>query len=489
MNDIVKDASAEVPSRPREMPLVVDLDGTLLKSDLLFETFFSCPPSLRNARRLVEAFGKGKAALKLALAELSPVDYATLPYDPDVIDYIKAARAAGRTVILATASNERHAEGVCTHLGLFDGFLASDASRNLKGQTKADLLVERYGRGGFEYMGNDASDLKIWTVAGRAVAVRTAPAVLRRLSALGLPVTVLEPDQAGLAVWIRAIRVHQYAKNILLFVALLASHTFFDPGALLRVVVGFVAFSCSASAIYLINDLVDLGADRAHPTKRRRPLASGAILPGQAVVVSAGLLVTGLVLALAVSPAFAGVLVIYLGLTTAYSFSLKRKMIVDVITLASLYTIRVIAGAVAAGIVMSEWLLAFSMFIFMGLALIKRATELMMRVKLDLGDASNRNYKRGDETVVAAMAAASGFNALTVLSLYIASPAVQTNYSAPAFLWLVPPIILYWFLRALMLAYRGLLEDDPIVFALRDKVSRIALLLIGATVILATTVH
>ncbi len=477
------DAAAETSGA---LPLVIDLDGTLLKSDLLYETLFALRPTPANLAGLAEAASKGKAALKEMLAEASPLDYALLPYDPKVIALIEAARAEGRPVYLATAANDRHAAGVCRHIGLFDGYIASDARRNLKGLAKADALVERFGNKGFEYAGNDGSDLEIWKVAAGAVTVRTSARVERQVAALGIPRRVVSDAPARASDWIRAIRVHQYAKNLLLFVALLTSHTYLDWGAIERVSIAFLAFSACASAIYIINDLVDLAADRAHPSKRSRPFASGVIPLRHAVPAALALLALGLVAAMAVSGKLVAVLAVYVAITTAYSFSLKRKMIVDVITLAGLYTIRVIAGAVAAQVVLSEWLLAFSMFVFMGLALIKRATELVTRRNLELGDSPNRNYKQGDETVVVAMAAASGFNALTVLCLFIASPAVQAHYRTPELLWFVPPVVLYWFLRALMLAHRGLLNDDPIVFALRDKISRLALVVMVVVVVAAT---
>jgi 4-hydroxybenzoate polyprenyltransferase/phosphoglycolate phosphatase-like HAD superfamily hydrolase len=477
-------ARRSLPPDPA-LPLVVDLDGTLLKSDLLYETLFSCPPSIVNAARVFKALLQGKARLKHVLAQSSAVDYALLPYDDEVLALIEAARSQGRQVFLATASNETHAEGVCRHLGIFDGFFASNSDRNLKGQNKADALAERFGEGRFEYAGNDAADLQVWRKSAAAVTIRTPAAVNRSLSELGVPTRSLPSPSPGWLDWMRAIRVHQYAKNALIFVALLTSHRYFDIDAIVRACIAFAAFSACASAIYIVNDLVDLQADRAHPSKRSRPFASGTIPLANAVPAAGLLLILGMAMSFAVSLKFTGVLVAYLLLTTAYSFSLKRKMIIDVVALAALYTIRVIAGAVAAEVVLSEWLLAFSMFIFMGLALIKRVTELVVRRNLNLADSSNRNYKPGDEIVVVAMAAASGFNALTVLCLYIASPQVQSHYRHEELLWLVPSIILYWYLRALMLAWRGLLTDDPIVFALRDRISRLAVLLMVAVVVLA----
>ena len=271
-------------------------------------------------------------------------------------------------------------------------------------------------------------------------------------------------------VWLRALRVHQYAKNGLVFVPVLTAHRFdlrtFGVGLL-----AFVALSLAASAVYLLNDLVDIDADRAHPTKRNRPLASGELPVGHARAAIAVLLAAAIAAAFLVGPAFAGVLAIYLVLTTAYTFHLKRRMVLDVVALAALYTLRVIAGAAAIDVVLSEWLLAFSMLMFTSLALIKRYVELNMRADAALPDPGNRDYRVGDAGIVATLAAAAGMNAITIFALYISSPAVAKLYKHPALLWLTCPIMLFWIARALLLANRREMHDDPIVFALRDPAS------------------
>jgi 4-hydroxybenzoate polyprenyltransferase len=291
-------------------------------------------------------------------------------------------------------------------------------------------------------------------------------------------VTILESPKGRTRAWIRLLRVHQWAKNGLVFVPLLTAQRF-DLLALREALGAFLAFSVTASAMYILNDLVDVDADRKHPTKKRRPLAAGTVSITTAVFLIPALLATGFVGAMAITPSLAAVLLAYFVLTTAYTFALKRKMMVDVIALASLYTIRVVAGAVAISVTMSEWLLGFSMFIFAALALIKRYVELTARLDKDLSDPSDRNYRKSDLDIVAALAAAAGFNAVTIFALYISSDAVRPLYKHAEALWLICPILMYWLGRALLMAQRRLMDDDPIVFALRDWNSYVALSLIG----------
>jgi 4-hydroxybenzoate polyprenyltransferase len=273
------------------------------------------------------------------------------------------------------------------------------------------------------------------------------------------------------------LRIHQWAKNALVFVPVVTAQRF-DLPAVGGAMGAFLAFSLAASAIYVLNDLVDLDADRKHPSKKRRPLAGGTVSIIRAMLLIPLLLLLGFAAALAIAPIFAFVLLAYVSLTTAYTFVLKRKMLVDVLTLASLYTIRVVGGAVAIPVRMSEWLLAFSMFIFTALALIKRYIELAARIDKDLSDPTNRNYRKSDVDIVAALAAAAGFNAVTVLALYISSDAVRPLYRHPEALWLICLVLMYWLGRALLMAHRRLMNDDPIIFALRDRNSYFALGLI-----------
>ncbi|HEV2605907.1 MAG TPA: UbiA family prenyltransferase [Microvirga sp.] len=477
-------AGEKAPTSPQPRPLVVDLDGTLVASDLLIETAFSelgrRPQSLVDMAR---ALSQGKAALKHRLAEPADFDAAILPYDPAVLDLIEDAKAQGRPVYLASASNRRLVEEVANHLGLFTGWFASDETTNLAGAAKARLLVDTFGERGFDYVGNDSADFPVWEKAARAFAIRTPAGVTRRLARSGFDVEHLTHQRPTWRTWAKLLRVHQYAKNALVFVPLLTSHLF-TVEAFGQALLAFLAFSLCASSVYILNDLVDLKDDRGHRTKCRRPLACGAIPLIHGVAAAPLLLIGALGLAAAVSWPFLAVLIGYFALTTAYSFALKRMMLIDVITLAGLYSVRVIGGAVAVDVVASKWLLGFCMMIFMALALIKRYVELAARRDAGLSDPTSRDYRLSDLDIVAALAAAAGFNAVTVLALYISSDDVNALYTHPAVLWLVGPLLIYWIARALMLASRREMDDDPVVFALKDRTSLVTIGL-AAVVVLA----
>jgi 4-hydroxybenzoate polyprenyltransferase len=397
---------------------------------------------------------------------------------------IREARAEGRPVFLASASNERLVAQVAEHLGLFTGWFASNETTNLAGAVKARQLVDAFGERGFDYVGNDTADLPVWSVAARAIAIRAPAGVRRKLIRSSMEVEHLPCVRPTWRTWARLMRVHQYAKNALVFVPLLTSHHFTSE-AIASALLAFLAFSLCASSVYILNDLVDLQDDRGHRTKCRRPLASGAIPLAHGVVVAPILFLAAVALAAMVSLPFLAVLLGYFALTTAYSFSLKRMMLVDVITLAGLYSVRVIGGAVAVDLTASKWLLGFCMMIFMSLALIKRYVELAARRDASLPDPTSRDYRTSDLDMVAALAAAAGFNAVTVFALYISSDAVNQLYSRPEVLWLVGPLLIYWIARALMLASRRQMDDDPVVFALKDRVSLLTIGLAGILILAA----
>jgi 4-hydroxybenzoate polyprenyltransferase/phosphoserine phosphatase len=463
-----------------DIPLVVDLDGTLFRGDLLVESAFAYlgRAPTRLGELVAEAF-RGKAALKAHIAAEAGIEAEHLPYDPEVLALIQEARSASRPVYLASASNEHYVREIAEHLALFDDCFGSNASENLSSDAKAARLVETFGERGFDYIGNDSADLKVWARARRRIAIRPNSNVLRKLLALDPDAVVLQDGASQWRHWIKLLRVHQWSKNALVFVPPITAHHF-SYAAIIQSLAAFIAFSLAASGIYLINDLVDLGPDRKHSTKRNRPLAAGTIPVWDAMLIAPALVATALAVAFLVGPSFGAVLVGYLALTTAYTFVLKRKMMIDVVVLAGLYTLRVIGGAAAVDVPVSEWLLAFSMFIFVALALIKRYVELAGRLDGNLADATNRNYRKTDLNVVAALAAASAFNAVTVFTLYISSDAVRQLYAHPQALWLICPILMYWMGRLLILAHRRMVDEDPILFAIKDRVSTIAVAMIGA---------
>jgi 4-hydroxybenzoate polyprenyltransferase/phosphoserine phosphatase len=452
----------------------VDLDGTLLRSDLLIEAGFS-ELSRRPAAVLdiLVSLTRGKAALKHRLCDPTHFDPSALPYDQEVLGRIRQARAEGRPVYLASASHEQLVGAVAHHLGVFDGWFASSESVNLAGAQKAKRLVEAFGEQGFDYIGNDAADLPVWSAAHTPIAIRTPARVARRLAEFAPDAEHLEHVRPTWRTWAKLLRVHQYAKNALVFVPLLTAHQF-DALSVGLACLAFLALSLCASGVYILNDLIDLQDDRGHRTKCNRPLACGAIPLFHGVAAFPILLLAGVGTAAAVSPTFLAVVLGYVALTTAYSFFLKRKMLVDVITLACLYSFRVIAGAIAIDVAASNWLVGFCLALFLSLALIKRYVELAARLDADLPAPSNRGYKTSDLGMVGSMAAAAAFTAILVLAFYLSSHNVQVLYSRPEILWLACPVVALWIARALMLAHRRKMDDDPVVFALKDRLSHAA---------------
>jgi 4-hydroxybenzoate polyprenyltransferase len=412
----------------------------------------------------------GRASFKEAVAASALLAPELLPYNDDVIAYLEDVRRKGRRIVLVTAANERVARAVADHLGIFDDVIASNGSRNLKGEAKARELEQRFGRGGFEYIGNDSADLAVWRTAAGIGIVNASSNVARRARALG-PVTLEVSNRAGLlAAALRAMRPHQWTKNLLVFVPLLASRSLTDVGGWLAALVVFAAFCATASAIYLVNDLLDLASDRRHPRKRSRPLASGA-LP---LATGAGLAVVLLLLGIALSASVGALALValYAAISLAYSLSLKQFPLLDVFILAALYTLRVVVGGVVSGHPVTLWLLAFSGFTFLGLAMVKRVAELqaVSRKGLELAN-SRRGYRLEDRPMLEMAGIASAFASSVVLALYMSSNTAFEQYRSPQILWGLVPLVLFWQLRLWLSTYRSNMHDDPIVFAMRDWVS------------------
>ncbi|QHQ36345.1 UbiA family prenyltransferase [Algicella marina] len=455
--------------------LAVDLDGTLLKGDMLLETWWNVLSRDRKAslRALQTLREKGRAAFKEALAADADVDIARLPYNTEMIEYIGRRKAAGDRIVLATASDIRVAEAVAAELGLFDEVIASDGKNNLKGAGKETVLVERFGRKGFDYAGDHAADLDVWRSADTAVTVNAAENLRQQAAAVAGKAEHLGRSEPDYRAWMKAMRPHQWLKNVLVFVPLLASHSS-EVYQWVQCLVAFVTFSLVASSVYLFNDLLDLSADRAHPRKCERPLAKGTMRLEHGSVLAPGLLAGGLLLAiLFLRYEFVLVLMGYFVLTTVYSLVLKRKLIIDIVALAGLYTVRIFAGAVAAWVVLSPWILVLSIFLFLSLAAIKRQAELISDIAVGKESSSGRAYMADDLPVVTGMALAAGYVAVMVLALYISAPGVTELYTSPKYLFGITPIVLYWISRAVMITHRGFMTDDPIIFAIKDNVSRL----------------
>lgn len=463
--------------------LVVDLDGTLLRSDMLYESFWSAfGRDWRSPFLSVAALSRGRAFLKRHLSTASAVDAETLPYDAMVIDFIEAWRQSGGRTALVTASDVVFAEAIAEHLGIFDEVFGSDGKLNLKGERKGQFLRDRFGLKGFAYIGDADADLPVWKYAAKAITVN-APSALRREAERACDtVEHLVTEARSVTPYIKALRPHQWLKNILVFLPMLAGHEL-DGQSLLRSILAFVCFCLVASGVYVLNDLIDLAADRAHPRKKNRPFASGSIPIAHGTWMAAGLIFLGALLAIGIGRNFLLVMAGYLLLTTAYSLHLKRQIVVDICALAGLYTARIVAGGVATGIPLSVWLLAFSVFIFLSLAAVKRQAELIDSVKRGKLKASGRGYHVDDLPIISMIAIGAGYVSVLVMTLYVNSPAVVELYAHPEALWGVCAVLLYWVTRTVMVAHRGDMHDDPVVYAAKDRISQVCLLIILAFVL------
>lgn len=465
------------------MILVVDLDGTLLKSNMLYESFWSA-----FALRLDTPFKSmtkllcGKAALKSYLASAATIDIASLPYDNEVIKYINDYRAKGGKVALITATNHLLAEKIANHLNIFDEVFGSDGNVNLKGAVKAGFLVKRFGRGNFCYMGDSYADLPIWENAGKVVTVNAHRSLCRQTEALDKPFEHLKTFNHSWLPYLIALRPHQWLKNILIFVPVLAAHKF-DVNLLLSSIQAFIAFCLIASSVYIFNDLLDLNADRAHIRKRLRPFASGVIPLFHGNIIAFVLLSGGIVIAAFLNWMFLFAIGAYYVISLAYSLVLKRKVVIDICILAGLYTMRILAGGFATGIELSIWLLAFSVFFFLSLAAVKRQAELVDLAEGDKMLVTGRGYKVQDLPIITIISMTSGYISVFVLMLYINSPNVINLYQTPEILLGICCILLYWLTRTVLVTQRGSMHDDPVVFAAKDRISQICFIIILGLVI------
>lgn len=470
-------------SGDKSIPLVVDLDGTLTPTDTLIESIILLiKHKPLDLLRLPFWLLRGRAALKSVVTSRAGFSAENLPFRQPLVDYLRKEKEKGRRIVLATASHRSIAESVAAKLGLFDSVLASDETRNLKGRNKLDAIREMIGER-FVYAGDSHADIPIWKAANAAILVGVSPGLgdtIRR----DVPIEEEFPKESiGFAVWLRALRVHQWLKNLLLFVPLLTAFSFMEMGKLATMVVAFLAFSIAASATYMVNDLWDLENDRAHPRKRLRPFASARIPILLGLAVAGGALLLALVLAFAVSKGFFLMLALYLVLTSTYSWALKEYVLIDVLMLSILYTLRILAGSVAIGIATSSWLLAFSVFMFLSLALVKRCSELVSLDQIGKDATRGRDYRVTDLAVLWPLGVGAALSSVVVFGLFINSPETQARYATPHLLWLVAIGLVYWLARLWIKTSRGEMHDDPVVYAIKDHGSRITVLAMIVTML------
>ena len=455
--------------KPAQTPLVVDVDGTLVRTDLLQEAalqFLARFPW--KIGLLVGWLMGGKAKLKAELAAHVDPGIDSVPLRAETIELIHEAQARGRPVYLASASDRRYVEALAERIGGIAGVFATDAQTNLAGAAKARRLEAEFGAGGYDYVGDQPVDFPVWKSARRQIAVSHSRGFTARLRAAFPEAQVIAEPRAPVRAYLKALRPHQWAKNVLVFLPTIAGHQF-DVGSLAASGLAFACFCMAASSAYLINDLLDLPGDRDHPTKQRRPFAAGVIPIPNGIVLSALLMLTAASLSFVIGLGFSLVLLAYVAATLSYSLYLKRKLLIDVITLGGLYTLRVFGGVRAADQAASPWLLTFCLFLFLSLATVKRCSEMIARRDAGKGAAVGRGYRTTDLDALMPLAAAAGYGAVLVVTLYLASPEVARLYAHPFRMWLVCPLLLYWISRVLVLSSRGELQDDPVVFALTDR--------------------
>lgn len=454
-----------------QTPLIVDLDGSLLRTDTLHEMLAAALTTPRIlAGAAVHFVARGRAGLKHYLASHVTLDVDLLPVNTRVLEFVEAQAATGREVYLATGADATIANRVVRRFPFFAGALASDGHRNLTSLAKADLLTAKFGAQGFDYIGNSKHDRAVWNQSERSY-LATIGQAPRWARGIDFAEVLREEGKPTWLLWLKELRVHQSVKSLVMFLPMLAAHDF-AVRPLMLLVAGFFTFAAMSSSVYLLNDTLDLRSDRVHAAKVNRPLAAGRILPINALAASVLLTIAALVSAFLIDLGFAIVLVSYALLTLAYSFWLKRITLIDVAVLALLYMIRIVAGAVISNTELSFWFTAVALFLFVSLALVKRYTELTRPNDLE-ADAHlpGRGYSRADAAVILPLGIGSGMAVLLLMAIYLQSDAVHLLYPSDVLLWLVIPTLFYWIGNIWIEAGRGAVHDDPIIFALKNKAS------------------
>lgn len=468
------------------LPLVLDLDRTLIRTDLLHENVFAFLKRNPFGIFLIVLWALGgRACLKQRLARAVSVDVDELPVNEELVAYATAQKEKGREIVLATAADSLLAMRIARRFPFIDKTLASDGETNMKGPVKAEHLAALFPQG-FVYAGDSRADLAVWKVSQGAVLVETGAGVARAAEKLA-PVEARFDRPAKLRIWLKAVRPHQWAKNALVFLPLMLGGKMLDSAAWANAGLAFLALGILASSTYLLNDLWDIADDRRHWSKRDRPLASGRLAISEAIVAIPVALAVSLALASLLGPGVLVVLLAYLALTCAYSFAIKRKPILDAFTLAVLFTLRLVLGAVAVGVVASPWLLVFSMFLFASLSFAKRNTEVQrLMEKGGAGKVGGRGYFTTDAPFIMAMGVATGIGSVVILVLYLTQDALDADfYSDSIWLWAMPAVLFLWIGRIWMLCFRGDLNDDPVAFAMKDPKSLLLAAGLGAAFFLA----
>jgi len=467
-------------------PLCVDLDGTLIKSDTLVDSLLVLARTHpRVLLQLPAALMRGKAAFKASVTSHVELDVAHLPYNRTVLEFLQQEHARGRELYLATGADIRLAERVADHLGLFQGVLGSDGATNLTGPNKLAILNGQFGPNGFSYIGNSSADLPLLKAVTETMLANPSAALRSSIRKHRIaPSHVFEERANPLRSLLNAFRPHQWAKNLLIFLPFLLAHDR-SISVVGKASLAFFCFCCVASATYMVNDLLDIEADRRSPRKRLRPFASGDLAPANGLVASAALLVIASVAARVLPVQFMFWLILYVASTLAYSLYLKQIAVVDVLVLSGLYTLRLLAGGAATHTLISHWLAGFAIFLFLSLAFVKRFAELES-IRLAGNQLKNgRGYLMTDIEQMRSFGTASAFAAIVVFANYISSVDVVRLYHHSHYLWLIVPCMILWLCRVWLLASRAELNEDPVAFALTDPASLVIGAAVGAIVLMA----
>lgn len=454
-------------------PLCVDLDGTIIASDSLAESLLVLIKTNPLMLFMVPFWiVQGKYYFKEQLEKHSKISPEMMLYREKVLQYIIEEKKSGRKIVLATASMPKIAKNIADYLGIFDEVLASEDNVNLRAENKRDKLIELYGKKGFDYIGDSKADLPVWEAADKAILVHPKKRILKKAEKAGNVKLVFKHNYSKLKAVIKQIRLYQWIKNILIFVPFLLAHKLISLPNLNNLLLGFVSFGLLASFVYVLNDLLDIEADRHHPTKKNRPIASGRITIVEGFMMIPFLFVSSFVISILYLPfTFTLILILYLVSNILYSFYLKKVMIMDIIMLSGLFTVRLIAGSVLANISFSAWLVEFSIFFFFSLATIKRYSELLALKDTNKTSIKRRGYKVSDIDMIRNFGIISGYLSVLIIALYVNSNEVIRLYSRPELLWIISPILLLWISRIWLIAHRGELNEDPIVFTVKDPVS------------------
>jgi 4-hydroxybenzoate polyprenyltransferase/phosphoserine phosphatase len=467
-------------NEPKLRPLCVDMDGTLLCSDSLMEAI--CAILRRNffdILRLPFWLSRGKTYFKARVYDRVDIDVSRLPFRLDLLESLRIEQKRGRKLVLATGAEQSFARRVADQLGIFSEVYGSDKDTNLVGAAKARRLVERFGDKGFDYVGDSRVDLAVWKHAHTAWIVSSDHSLLHAAERVIPLEKRFEKPGLRLKVLVKALRVHQWSKNFLIFLPMLLSGHYLNLWQWMHCVLAFFSYSFIASSVYILNDLLDIEADRRHPDNRKRPFAAGTMSIGKGVLLAPLLLASGLSIGAWLSAVYFWVVTGYFVMTCLYSLRLKQVVMADIIVLSILYTWRVLAGGVATSIVISEWFLTFALFFFLSLALLKRCSELILMEQNNQKKNVRRGYLVADLPLLVSVGVANGYLSVLVLALYINDPKVASHMRYPQALWILCPMLLYWISRMWLKAYRGAMPTDPLVFALRDKTSYVIAFLTG----------